>query len=104
MAKNTSENTEATASNSGQELAENPDTSVRQNEQQPTQQQQQQQQQESPWKTILFRMFIFYMIMNFFRGRGGQQQNTSPNQNVVPATNLFQPNTKMVSEETLCTS
>lgn len=96
MAESTSESREATVSNGGQAVAENPDNSVGQN----GQQQQQEQQQESPWKTILFRMFIFYMIMNFFRGRGGQQQpSTGSNQQIMPATNLFQPSTEMVSEK-----
>lgn len=52
------------------------------------QQQNGQQQQGSMWKSILVRMFIFWMISNLFRGR---QQSTS-NTNIVPATNLFQTN------------
>lgn len=61
------------------------------NEQQ--QQQQQQPQQGSVWKSILVRMFIFWMISNLFRGR----QQSSTNTNTVASTNLFKPDQKMVS-------
>ena len=91
----TEEKRETTNSENNQAVVENPDSNVNVAQNEP--QQQQQPQQESQWKTILFRMFIFYMIMNFFRGRGGQQQNGESTQTVMPATNLFPPNTKMVS-------
>ena len=54
--------------------------------------QQQQQQQGSMWKSLLVRMFIFWMISNLFRGR----QQTS-NTNTVASTNLFKTNQKIVS-------
>lgn len=57
-------------------------------------QQQQQQQQGSMWKSLLVRMFIFWMISNLFRGR--QQQST--NTNMIASTNLFKTEQKMVSE------
>lgn len=56
--------------------------------------QQQQQQEGSMWKSLIVRMFIFWMISNLFRGR---QQSTS-NTNIVPATNLFQTNQQIVSD------
>lgn len=58
-----------------------------QNEQQP--------QQESPWKGILFRIFIFWLISNLFRGK--QQPGTQNNSVFTPATNLFKPRDFMVS-------
>lgn len=57
------------------------------------QQQQQQQQQESPWKGILFRIFIFWFISNLFRGR---QQPTQQGPAFQPATNLFKSGDFMV--------
>lgn len=56
-------------------------------------QQQQQQQQGSMWKSLLVRMFIFWLISNLFRGRQ-QSTNTS---NTVPSTNLFKTGEKIVS-------
>lgn len=52
----------------------------------------QQQQQGSIWKGLLFRMFIFWMISNLFRGR---QQ--SSNTNTVASTNMFKTDQKIVS-------
>ncbi|KXJ13308.1 cleft lip and palate transmembrane protein 1 homolog [Exaiptasia diaphana] len=51
--------------------------------------QQPQQQQESPWKGILFRIFIFWFISNLFRGR--QQPSSQQGPSFKPATNLFKP-------------
>lgn len=56
-------------------------------------QQQQQQQQGSMWKSLLVRMFIFWLISNLFRGRQ-QSTNTS---NTVPSTNLFKTDQNIVS-------
>ena len=53
---------------------------------------QQQQQQGSIWKGLLFRMFIFWLISQLFRGR---QQ--SSNTNTVASTNIFKTNQKIVS-------
>lgn len=61
------------------------------------QQQPQQQQQESPWKGILFRIFLFWFISNLFRGR--QQPTTEQGPSFKPATNLFKPMDYMVSSE-----
>ena len=52
-----------------------------------------QQEQGSMWKSLLIRMFIFWLISNLFRGR--QQQGT--NTNVIASTNLFKTDQKMVS-------
>ncbi|KAK3746119.1 hypothetical protein QZH41_008822 [Actinostola sp. cb2023] len=49
-------------------------------------QQPEQQQQQSPWKGILFNIFIFWLISNLFRGK---QQPTSNTPAFQPATNLF---------------
>ena len=54
---------------------------------------QQQQQQGSMWKSLLVRMFIFWLISNLFRGRQ-QSTNTST---TLPSTNLFKTNQKIVS-------
>lgn len=62
------------------------------NNEQQTGQPQQQQQQGSIWKGLLFRMFIFWMISNLFRGR---QQ--SSNTNTVASTNMFKTDQKIVS-------
>jgi fatty acid desaturase len=62
-----------------------------------TVQQQPQQQQESPWKGILFRIFIFWLISNLFRGK--QQPSTQSSPGYTPATNLFKPRDFMVSFE-----
>ena len=64
-----------------------------QNNQPQQQQQQPQQEQGSMWKSLLIRMFIFWLISNLFRGR--QQQGT--NTNVIASTNLFKTDQKMVS-------
>ena len=56
-------------------------------------QQQQQQQQGSMWKSILVRMFIFWLISNLFRGR----QQTTNTSNTAPSTNLFKTDQKIVS-------
>lgn len=63
------------------------------NNEQQNEQPQQQQQQGSVWKSLLVRMFIFWMISNLFRGR---QQSTT-NTNTVPSTNLFKSDQKIVS-------
>lgn len=57
--------------------------------------QQQQAQQESPWKGILFRIFIFWLISQLFRGRQ-QPSTTTQGPAFVPATNLFKPGDPMV--------
>ena len=62
------------------------------NNEQQNGQPQQQQQQGSIWKGLLFRMFIFWMISNLFRGR---QQ--SSNTNTVASTNMFKTDQKIVS-------
>ena len=62
------------------------------NNEQQNGQPQQQQQQGSIWKGLLFRMFIFWMISNLFRGR----QQTS-NTNTVASTNMFKTDQKIVS-------
>ncbi|KAL9952468.1 hypothetical protein ACROYT_G039730 [Oculina patagonica] len=61
------------------------------NNEQQNEQPQQQQQQGSVWKSLLVRMFIFWMISNLFRGR---QQSTT-NTNTVPSTNLFKSDQKI---------
>ncbi|XP_073250119.1 putative lipid scramblase CLPTM1 isoform X1 [Porites lutea] len=60
------------------------------NNEQQNGQPQQQQQQGSIWKGLLFRMFIFWMISNLFRGR---QQ--SSNTNTVASTNMFKTDQKI---------
>ncbi|XP_058944990.2 putative lipid scramblase CLPTM1 [Pocillopora verrucosa] len=62
-----------------------------QNNQPQQQQQQPQQEQGSMWKSLLIRMFIFWLISNLFRGR--QQQGT--NTNVIASTNLFKTDQKI---------
>lgn len=85
----------STESGNESRACEQQPNSQRQNGSQDNNQQQNgQQQQGSMWKSILVRMFIFWMISNLFRGR---QQSTS-NTNIVPATNLFQTNQKIVSD------
>lgn len=56
-------------------------------------QQQQQQQQGSMWKSLLVRMFIFWLISNLFRGR----QQSSSTTSTVASTNLFKTDQKIVS-------
>ncbi|XP_022809418.1 cleft lip and palate transmembrane protein 1 homolog [Stylophora pistillata] len=62
-----------------------------QNNQPQQQQQQPQQEQGSMWKSLLIRMFIFWLISKLFRG--GQQQGT--NTNVIASTNLFKTDQKI---------
>lgn len=77
------------ASNQQAQTAEN-ERGGQQNEQAP--QQQQQQPQESVWKTILTRMFFFWLITQFFKGR----QSTTNQPTVRPSKNLFPPKTSVV--------
>lgn len=53
-----------------------------------------QQQQGSMWKSLLVRMFIFWVISQLFRGRGQQQSTTT---NTFASTNVFKTDQKMVS-------
>ncbi|KAJ7383977.1 Cleft lip and palate transmembrane protein 1 like protein [Desmophyllum pertusum] len=53
-----------------------------------------QQQQGSMWnwKSLLVRMFIFWVISQLFRGRGQQQSTTT---NTFASTNVFKTDEKM---------
>ena len=66
--------------------AQNTSNAVGETQQDATDNQQQQQQpQESVWKTILTRMFVFWLITQFFKGR---QSNTNQS-GVTASRNLF---------------
>lgn len=81
----------AAPANHLEQTAEN-ETEGQQNDAAP--QAQPQQAQESVWKSILMRMFIFWLITQFFRGR---QSNTDTNQpSVRQSYNLFPPKTSVV--------
>lgn len=54
----------------------------------------QQQPQESVWKTILTRMFVFWLITQFFKGR---QSSTNQSDGVRASRNLFPLGTPVVS-------
>ncbi|EDO26327.1 predicted protein, partial [Nematostella vectensis] len=80
--------------NANGEIATNDATAPAENGQ--GENQQQQQQQESPWKGILFRIFIFWFVTNLFRGKQQQPSSDSPSgMSLKPATNLFNTNQKM---------
>ena len=64
-------------------------------EQQQQQQPQQQQPQESIWRTILTRIFFFWLISQFFKWRQGGNQTSQQGQNVA-SFNLFPTGASMV--------
>ena len=76
-----------------EESAQNAANAVNETQENAAEQQQQQQQpQESVWKTILTRMFVFWLITQFFKGRQGNMNQSG----VTASRNLFPPGTPVV--------
>ncbi len=68
--------------------------------------QQPQQQEGSPWKSMVVRMVIFWLVINFFRSKGPSTSNTDSsgngqNQPSGPCVNLFRDGEFMVSSNPL---
>ena len=63
-----------------------------------TNQAQQQQQEGSPWKSMIFRMVIFWLVINFFRSRTQSPTKTDDGKGVEtgPCSNVFRDGQLMV--------
>jgi hypothetical protein len=79
---------EETARSSENTVEETPQNNVEQPEQQ------QQQPQESIWKSILTRLFIFWLISQFFKSR--QSTTSQSGVSVTASRNLFPVGTQVV--------
>lgn len=76
-----------------EEPAQNTENAVNETQQNAVEQPEQQQQpQESVWKTILTRLFVFWLISQFFRSR---QSNTNQT-DIRSSRNLFPLGTSVV--------
>ena len=67
---------------------------------QQNQNQAQQQQEGSPWKSMIIRMVIFWLVINFFRSRGPSTPTKSDDGKVIdsgPCSNAFRDGQLMVS-------
>ena len=76
---------EEPAQNSGNSVEETQQNNVEQAEQQPPA-------QESVWKSILTRLFVFWLISQFFKSR----QSSTSQSGVTASRNLFPPGTEVV--------
>ena len=77
-----------------EEAQENAENAVNETQQNAVEQPQDQQPaQESVWKTILTRMFVFWLITQFFKSR----QSNSNQSGVRSSYNLFPPGMAVVS-------
>lgn len=77
------------------------DSVVNQDADTPQNQNQGQQQQEgSPWKSMIVRMVIFWLVINFFRSKGPTSPTKTENGKEIengPCSNLFRDGQLMVS-------